>query len=67
MKGRTLLLLGLSVVTLVSATLMPILLVASSGQIRATVIWLSFMEFFTPAMIFGLALTIHFVLKARSA
>ncbi len=66
MKGRKLLLLGLSVATLVSAALMPILLVASSGQIRATVIWLSFMEFFTPAMIFGLALTIHFV-KARSA
>jgi hypothetical protein len=64
MKRRKLSLLCLPLVfTILIFTL---LVIASNEQLGAAIRWLPFMEILTPTLILGLALTIHFVHKARA-
>jgi hypothetical protein len=48
-----------------SPTLLTLLVVISSQQMRTSIKWLPFMEFVTPALVLGWALTIYFFTKYR--
>jgi hypothetical protein len=47
--------------------LLTLSVVASSGQKEAAIYGSLFMEFITPTLLLGLALTIHFIHKAQAA
>jgi hypothetical protein len=46
--------------------LFALLIIATNEQLGAVNSWLLLMEFFTPTLILGLALTTYFIHKARS-
>lgn len=67
MKERMLSFVYLSIILACTITFLALHVIASSGQLETPISWLSFMEFLTPILILGWALTIHFVHKVRAA
>ena len=66
MKGIDLTLLCISMTLVCTIPMLILFMTASNGQMGATIGWLPFMEFLTPTLIIGLALTIHFVHKVQT-
>ena len=66
MKGIKLPILSLLMALACVIPLFTLLVVASSGQREAAIYGSFFMEFITPTLLLGLALTIHFVHKAQA-
>lgn len=67
MEGRKLPFLYLVMALACALLLSTLLVVASSGQREAAIYGSFLMEFITPTLLFGLALTIHFVHKVHAA
>ncbi len=57
----------LSWLFVISPALLTLLVIISSQQMRTDIKWLPFMEFVTPALILGWALTIYFFHKTQTA
>lgn len=67
MNGRKLPILFLLMTLACAIPLFTLLVVVSSGQREAAIYGSFFMEFITPTLLLGLALTIHFIHEARAA
>jgi formate-dependent nitrite reductase membrane component NrfD len=67
MNGRKLPILFLLMTLACAIPLFTLLVVVSSGQREAAIYGSFFMEFITPTLLLGLALTIHFIHKAQAA